>query len=123
MQERTAQLTRERELDGLTICTFHALGLKMLRAEAQVLGLKPRFSILDADDAFGILAELTGSVEKQSIRRAQWQISAWKNALVSPDAAESLADSEQAVAAARVYRNYDLTLRAYQAVDFDDLIL
>ena len=123
MQERTAQLTRERELDGLTICTFHALGLKMLRAEAQVLGLKPRFSILDADDAFGILAELTGSVEKQSIRRAQWQISAWKNALVSPDAAESLADSEQAVGAARVYRNYDLTLRAYQAVDFDDLIL
>jgi ATP-dependent DNA helicase Rep len=123
MQERTAQLTRERELDGLTICTFHALGLKMLRAEAQALGLKPRFSILDADDAFGILGELTGSVEKQTIHRAQWQISAWKNALVSPDAAESLADSEEAVAAARVYRNYDLTLRAYQAVDFDDLIL
>ena len=122
MQERIAAMGLGKSLDGVTISTFHSLGVKILRAEAAPLRLKPRFSILDADDAFGILAPIIGSVDKQTVRRAQWQISSWKNALVSPDEAEGLAADESQIAAARAYRNYDATLRAYQAVDFDDLI-
>ncbi len=122
MQERIAATAPDKAITGVTISTFHSLGVKILRAEAANAGLKPRFSILDADDAFAILAQLIGSIDKQTVRRAQWRISAWKNALLTPDDAERLATDEGAIAAARAYRDYDLTLRAYQAVDFDDLI-
>jgi ATP-dependent DNA helicase Rep len=123
MQERISGMFQNKSMHGVTISTFHAMGLKILRSEARHIGLKPRFSILDADDAYAVLAELIVSVDKQKIRHAQWQISSWKSALVSPDEAESLATDESQIATARAYRNYDLTLRAYQAVDFDDLIL
>ena len=124
MQERIAAMApNSKSVEGLTISTFHALGVKILRAEAEHLGLKARFSILDADDAFSMLAQLLGSIDKQTVRRAQWRISAWKNALVSADNAEAQAEDDHEKAIARAYRNYDATLRAYQAVDFDDLIL
>ncbi|MFL6624339.1 MAG: UvrD-helicase domain-containing protein [Sulfurifustis sp.] len=124
MQERVAAMAPAgASLERLTVCTFHALGVKILRAEAAQLGLKPRFSILDADDGFAILASIVGSVDKQTVRRAQWRISAWKNALVDAATAEAQAEDDAERAAARAYRDYDLTLRAYQAVDFDDLIL
>ena len=123
MQERVATMVEAKAARSLTLSTFHALGVKILRAEARQLQLKSRFSILDADDGFAIIAELAASTDKQLIRRTQWQISAWKNALVRPDQAESHAADESQVMAARIYRNYDATLRAYQAVDFDDLIL
>ncbi|MBI3897248.1 MAG: UvrD-helicase domain-containing protein [Gammaproteobacteria bacterium] len=123
MQERISSMASGKALQGLTISTFHSLGVKILRAESAALRLKPRFSILDSDDAFAILSQIIGTVDKQTVRRAQWQISSWKNALVGADTAESLATDDTQVAAARAYRNYDDTLRAYQAVDFDDLIL
>jgi ATP-dependent DNA helicase Rep len=133
MQERVAKLmegkTRE---DGkripikqLTVCTFHSLGVQILRAEAEHVGLKPRFSIMDSDDCFGMIQEQLATTDKQLIRRVQSTISLWKNGLVDPDTAiaEALAnnnvDDHQA---ALVYRNYVATLHAYQAVDFDDLI-
>ncbi|MFP5349251.1 MAG: UvrD-helicase domain-containing protein [Gammaproteobacteria bacterium] len=123
MQERVAAMMPGKAARDLTISTFHSLGVRILRAEAATLGLKPRFSILDADDAFAILAQIIKTVDKQTVRRAQWQISAWKNALVTPEQAEDTAADDNQRALARAYHAYDLTLRAYQAVDFDDLIL
>jgi len=123
MQERIGAMMPSKRTSDLTISTFHALGVRILRAEAASLKLKPRFSILDADDAFAILAQLIKTVDKQTVRRAQWQISAWKNALVEPAQAEAEATDDNQRALARAYGAYDLTLRAYQAVDFDDLIL
>jgi len=124
MRERVAAMAPgKKSLQALTLCTFHALGMKILRSEATHLGLKPRFSVLDADDAFALLAQILGSVDKQAVRRVQWQISSWKNALASPETAGSTATDAQHATAARAYQQYDLTLRAYQAVDFDDLIL
>ena len=123
MRERvTAMAPGDKSLHALTVCTFHALGARILRNEAAHVGLKPRFSILDADDAFGLLAQILGTVDKAAVRRAQWQISSWKNALVSPDGALTTATDAAQSAIARAYRQYDLTLRAYQSVDFDDLI-
>jgi len=126
MRERAGELLGEQGRSGLaadvTICTFHALGLKIIRSGAARLGLKPGFSILDPGDIEPIVAELMQTTDRARARAAQWRISAWKNALVSPAAAAKAARGDDDAAAARVYRRYDDTLRAYQAVDFDDLI-
>ena len=127
MRERAAQLLAKQAKSGLaddvTICTFHALGLKILRAHASALGLKPSFSILDPGDIEPIVAELLQTTDRARARAAQWKISGWKNALVSPGAAAKAANNDDEKAAAIAYARYDDALRAYQAVDFDDLIV
>ena len=127
MRERAQSLLRDEgnvELAGrVTIATFHALGLKILRSEAKAMGLKPGFSILDPADLEGIVAELVATADRGRARAAQWKISAWKNALVAPAAALNEARGDDELAAARAYANYDDALAAYQAVDFDDLIV
>ena len=60
--------------------------------------------------------------DKALLSRLQWQISQWKNAFISPDQASANATEEGLVAAAKLYQRYQQTLKAYQAVDFDDLI-
>ena len=122
MQERVARLMGGRAPDGLTVCTFHALGVRIIRAEARHCGLKPQFSILDAADAAQIVQDIAGDAGKGIAKQLHWQISAWKNAMILPDQAAKLATSEIAAEAARLYPEYERTLRAYQAVDFDDLI-
>ncbi|MEW5888725.1 MAG: UvrD-helicase domain-containing protein [Pseudomonadota bacterium] len=122
MRERANQLLPDVSLQALTVSTFHALGARILRQEARALQLKPGFSIFDAADAAGVIAELAGDSDKGRVRALQWRISQWKNALVEPDAASSRAGDELELAAARLYGDYERALRAYQAVDFDDLI-
>ncbi|MGZ8983587.1 MAG: UvrD-helicase domain-containing protein [Methylotenera sp.] len=122
MQERVGKLMQGKSTKGLTIATFHSLGLQMLRAEAALLGYKPQFSILDSSDSFKIVADILATTDKQLLRKTQWQISAWKNAFINADQAKAQADEELTHAAAKVYGLYQQTLRAYQAVDFDDLI-
>jgi ATP-dependent DNA helicase Rep len=122
MQERVSKLMQGTNIKGLTIATFHSLGLQMLRAEAALLGYKPQFSILDSSDSFKILADVLATTDKQLLRKTQWQISSWKNAFINPDQAKAQADEDLTVAAAKVYQIYQQTLKAYQAVDFDDLI-
>ncbi|HNQ76232.1 MAG TPA: UvrD-helicase domain-containing protein, partial [Pseudothauera hydrothermalis] len=122
MQERVAHLMGGRAPRGLTVCTFHALGVRIIRQEAKHCGLKPQFSILDAADTVQIVAEAARDADKGIAKQLQWQISAWKNALVTPAEAAQRADNELAAAAAAAYQEYERILRAYQAVDFDDLI-
>jgi len=121
MQERVGRL-----LDGnskaLTISTFHSLGVRILREDAKLLGYKPRFSIFDANDCFAVVAELSASADKATTRRLQSLISNWKNALVSPAEALKAVENETEKLAAQAYARYSATLKAYQAVDFDDLI-
>jgi ATP-dependent DNA helicase Rep len=124
MRERSGAAQRRRETAPAapTICTFHALGLKILRREAAAMQLTPRFSILDPADVEPIVAELLATTDRARVRAAQWQISAWKNALIAPPEALARASTEAERAAARVYARYRAALSAYQAVDFDDLI-
>jgi len=122
MQERVAGLMGGRAPGGLTVCTFHALGVRIIREEAEHCGLKPQFSILDAADTVQIVSDIAREADKGIAKQLQWRISAWKNAMVTPDEASKLADNELAAAAAALYKEYERTLRAYQAVDFDDLI-
>jgi ATP-dependent DNA helicase Rep len=126
MKERASGLLREQgrkdAADAMSISTFHALGLRIVRGDAAAVGLKPGFSILDPDDIEPIVAELIATTDRARARAAQWTISRWKNALVSPAAAAKAAKTDDETAAAIAYQRYDETLRAYQAVDFDDLI-
>jgi ATP-dependent DNA helicase Rep len=122
MRERVGELLPGKRGEGLTVCTFHALGLRILRAEARGLGYKPRFSVLDAGDTQQILSDVLKNPDKASLRRAAGLISSWKNALLSPDVARDLAGDEGEHQIAVAYQAYQDTLRAYQAMDFDDLI-
>ena len=122
MQERVlARLGRE-QTRGLTVCTFHSLGMRILREEAQHVGYKKNFSILDASDSARIIGELLGSSGREAVFKAQHQISLWKNNLQTPEVAFQVADDDWAKQIAQVYAAYQTTLAHYQAVDFDDLI-
>ncbi|MDQ6621229.1 MAG: UvrD-helicase domain-containing protein [Pseudomonadota bacterium] len=125
MRARVLGLLRERGRavgDAPSISTFHSLGLSIIRAHAADVGLKRGFSILDPNDIEPIVAELIETTDRARARAAQWKISQWKNALTAPAVALSVAANDDELAAARAYQRYDDTLRAYQAVDFDDLI-
>lgn len=122
MRERVGKLLDSAQSKHLTVCTFHALGVRIIRQEAKLVGLKPQFSILDTSDIYQILAELAGSTDKATLKAIQWTISGWKNALIPPAEAEKLVKDESSQAAAKLYPAYEQTLRAYQGVDFDDLI-
>jgi ATP-dependent DNA helicase Rep len=123
MQERIAKLLKQpKQAKQLTVSTFHSLGVKILRQEAAGVGLKDRFSIMDADDCYTVVSDLAVTTDKQEIRRIQTAISLWKNGLVDPEVAIKAARDEEEAQAGRVYRSYVATLQAYQAVDFDDLI-
>ncbi|TRZ89296.1 MAG: ATP-dependent DNA helicase Rep [Rhodocyclaceae bacterium] len=121
MKERVGKLIGARA-EGVIVSTFHALGVRILRQEAAAVGLKPRFSILDAADTTALFQELAGNIDKGRLRVLQSRISLWKNMLIDPEAALSDAADEFESVAARLYADYERTLRAYQAVDFDDLV-
>ncbi|HET7032393.1 MAG TPA: UvrD-helicase domain-containing protein [Casimicrobiaceae bacterium] len=126
MRERTGELLagagKSALARELAISTFHSLGLRIVRDDARALDLKPGFSILDPGDIEPIVAELIGTTDRSRARNAQTRISAWKNALTSPSAAAAAAQSDDEGVAAQAYLRYDDALRAYHAVDFDDLI-
>ena len=122
MRERVRALVGPRAAKELTVCTFHALGVRMLRTSGERIGLKPKFSILDADDVLGVLRDAGGSTDAPTARRWQWQISLWKNQGLDAEGAEKAAADDEQRIAARVMRAYEERLAAYQAVDFDDLI-
>ena len=123
MRERARALVGPKRSAPLAISTFHSLGVRMLRADGERLGLKPNFSILDSDDVAGVLRDAGATTDAALARRWQWTISLWKNQGLDADAAESAAADDDERVAARVMRRYQERLTAYQAVDFDDLIL
>ncbi len=122
MRERARALVGPRAARDLAVSTFHSLGVRMLRADGEAVGLKPSFSILDSDDALGVLRDAGGTTDAALARRWQWAISLWKNQGLNSDGAAGVADSDDDRVAARVMKLYEERLAAYQAVDFDDLI-
>ncbi|PMR75780.1 DNA helicase Rep [Billgrantia endophytica] len=126
MKERVGQMLKGKEGHGLTVSTFHTLGLNIIRAELKALGYKPGFSLFDPEDAKALLRDLMNKdaqVDADQINQVQHQISEWKNDLIQPGQALSHAADENEQYAARVFEAYVRHLKAYNAVDFDDLIL
>jgi ATP-dependent DNA helicase Rep len=125
MRERLRATLGAETTARLAVSTFHTLGLRIVREEHARLGLRRGFTILDADDARTLVAEsLRGErLERDdAVERAVWRISDWKSRLVAPDAAAAGASEADDARAARAYKEYQRGLRAYSAVDFDDLI-
>ena len=125
MKERVSTLLRPGEGKGLTVSTFHNLGLNIIRKEYAALGYKPGFSIFDESD---VKALMTDIMQKEysgddGIDEIKNLIGAWKNDLILPEEALEKARNPKEQTAAMVYLHYQRTLRAYNAVDFDDLIL
>ncbi len=122
MRERARQLVGK-AAQKVVICTFHALGVRLLRQDGAVLGLKEKFSILDTDDITGILKDCAGgTTDANTARQWQWTISGWKNAGLDAGQALAQAVTEDERATAVLMARYQERLSAYQAVDFDDLI-
>ena len=123
MRERISALVGPKAAKPLAISTFHALGVRMLRESGSEVGLKPAFSIMDADDALSVLRDAGGTTDAALARRWQWAISSWKNQGLTPEQAGAVATNDDERVASRVWQRYAERLAAYQAVDFDDLIL
>ena len=121
MRERAKSLIG-RAAKGVLICTFHAMGVRMLRQDGESIGLKAQFSILDTDDVTGILKDAGGTTDVKLARQWQWKISSWKNqGLNSTQAMASAADDQDRLIA-QIMGRYEERLSAYQSVDFDDLV-
>ncbi len=124
MKARLAERLDRATLAALRVSTFHRLGLDIFRAECTALGYKPRFSILDAADSQMLLREAMSAeaVTEGGAEAAAACISRWKSALVMPEEAPARATDALELDAARIYARYQRALRAYNAVDFDDLL-
>ena len=126
MKARVSALLGASESKGLTVSTFHNLGLNIIRSEIRTLGFKPGFSILDQEDCRNLLKELLvrhTELDEQLIDTAQNTISNWKNALLEPHQTANASNSTGEQAIAMLYERYQRALKAYNAVDFDDLIM
>ncbi len=124
MKERVTKLLKDENTKGLNVSTFHNLGLNIIRQEYKLLGYKSTFSIMDATDSGQILKELMlkQTVDPEVLDGVQWDISSWKNDRVSPQQALEQAEDAAGQSRAILYAAYQKQLRAYNAVDFDDLI-
>lgn len=125
MKERVGKLVKGKASRGLTVSTFHNLGLNIIRKEHKALGYKSGFTIFDAEDSRGLMKEIMlkdGELDTDLLDGVQSQISNWKSGLVEPERALSEAQSPTEEIWARVYTRYNKALGAYNAVDFDDLI-
>ena len=126
MRERVTQTLGKQESKGLWVSTFHTLGLEIIKTELTTLGFKPGFSLFDDQDTNQLLAELTEEElkkDKDLLNLLKMQIGSWKNELILPERAVREAREPQKALFAQLYARYQNQLRAYNALDFDDLIM
>ncbi len=125
MKQRVTELLDKDLTKGLTISTFHSLGMSILREEVVATGRRSGFTIFDPQDSVFVVRELLKADLDQDalVEQVRNQLSSWKNQLVSPDKAQQIAMTNPIqVAAAKVYADYERYLQACNAVDLDDLI-
>ncbi|NQZ88709.1 MAG: DNA helicase Rep [Colwellia sp.] len=126
MKERVVKMMDKRLTRGLTVSTFHSLGLDIIRKEIKTLGYKPGFTLFDDQDTLSLLKELTHEEldgDKDLLSKLQSMISNWKNELLLPDVAIKMASDADTIMYAEFYQLYQKHMKAYNALDFDDLIL
>lgn len=125
MKERVGQTLGKSESKGLIVSTFHTMGLTIIRREYKALGLKAGFSLFDDQDQLALLKELTEKQidgDKDLLRALMSKISNWKNDMLTPDQAKARAQGEQDQLFAFCFEMYQKQMKAYNALDFDDLI-
>ena len=126
MKERVAQSIGKESSKGLIVSTFHTLGFDIIKSEYKHLGFKANMTLFDEHDQMALLKELTADLlqeDKELLRTLINRISNWKNDLCSPQQAMTLARDKQEQTFVHCYDRYNKQLRAYNALDFDDLIM
>ncbi|EGQ8234691.1 DNA helicase Rep [Vibrio parahaemolyticus] len=126
MKERVGQTLGKAESKGLMVSTFHTLGLNIIKREYKQLGLKAGFSLFDDQDQMALLKELTEKQldgDKDLLKQLLSTISNWKNDMLTPEQAKAMAKGEQQQLFALCFEMYHKQMKAYNALDFDDLIL
>jgi DNA helicase II / ATP-dependent DNA helicase PcrA len=127
MRERVGAILG-RPVEGLWLGTFHALCARMLRRHAELVGLTPNFTILDADDQLRLLKQV---MEAERVDAKRWAppalmavIQRWKDRGLTPERVTPAEDTEFAAGRSRdLYTAYQARLRALNAADFGDLLL
>jgi superfamily I DNA/RNA helicase len=127
MRERVARLLGDRKAAArLTMGTFHSLGLSILRSEHKALGYPRAFVIYDAADQLGTVRELLRTVQvvdrRFDVKAILTRISLAKNKFIPPERYQPAEGDEYDEITAEIYPRYQEALRAYAALDFDDLI-
>jgi len=126
MKERVVKMMDKNLTRGLTVSTFHSMGLDIIRKEIKTLGYKPGFTLFDDQDTLSLLKELTNEQldgDKDLLSKLQSMISNWKNDLLLPEGAIKIAGDADTIMYAEFYQLYQKHMKAYNALDFDDLIL
>ncbi len=126
MRERVAHSIGKESSKGLTISTFHTLGFEILKREHKLLGFKSGMTLFDEHDQAALLKHLLPenvAEDKDLLKALINKISNWKNDLLLPEIAVHHCKSEQDRVFSHFYQLYQNQLKAYNALDFDDLIM
>ncbi|MDO4430074.1 MAG: DNA helicase Rep [Lonepinella koalarum] len=126
MKERVAHSIGKEKSKGLIVSTFHTLGFDIIKREYKHLGFKANMTLFDEYDQLALLKDLTEDYlkeDKDQLRELISTISNWKNDLISPENALKFAQNSKQQIFALCYQRYATQLRAYNALDFDDLIM
>ena len=126
MRERVAHSIGKESSRGLTISTFHTLGFEILKREHKLLGYKSGMTLFDEHDQLALLKHLLPenvTEDKDLLKLLVATISNWKNDLLSPEQTIALAKSDRDRVFSHFYDQYQNQLKAYNALDFDDLIM
>ena len=127
MRERLSAMLPGGGMRGMWVCTFHAMCVRMLREDADLIGYTGQFTIYDDDDSRRMVRDIMGALgieQKQyPINMIRSKISAAKNAMIGAEEFINQASSPQEQKAGQVYLELERRLRAANAMDFDDLLV
>ncbi|WP_440210570.1 DNA helicase Rep [Actinobacillus pleuropneumoniae] len=126
MRERVAHSIGKENSKGLTISTFHTLGFEILKREYKLLGFKSGMTLFDEHDQLALLKHLlpeNAAEDKDLLKALISTISNWKNDLLSPEMVLTRVRDERERVFSHFYQLYQNQLKAYNALDFDDLIM
>lgn len=123
MRERVKERLDKHKAKGLTISTFHSLGLTILKKHYKDLDYKNNFTLFDSHDSLTLISDIAYDefqLPKQNAKFIQAKISYWKSLLLTSAKVEIKNELDQQ--AQLVYQEYQRYLKSYNSFDFDDLI-
>jgi DNA helicase II / ATP-dependent DNA helicase PcrA len=127
MKERVEHIVGRKHCKGIVLSTFHSLGVRVLKRDIERLGYKKNFSIYSTADQVGlvrqIVREVNTSEKKYDAEAIIWKISGAKNKLIPPSRYVASPSDDIDMMAALVYPRYQSALKAFNAIDFDDIIM
>ena len=126
MKDRVSRLVGP-EADYMWVSTFHSMCVRILRRDADKIGINRNFTIFDTADQLTVIKNILKARNidpKQFAPRAFLaEISNAKNKLQTPEQYEKFASDYFSEMVAKVYQDYQKTLRRNHSLDFDDLIM